>query len=83
MESESHFLLYCTNYEDLRELLFHEITRLNPEIFWCSDEQKLERLMYLSLLTLSQELGKEGKIDCLISIYLDISVIYGKLLIVN
>ena len=36
-------------------------------------------LMYLSLLTLSQKPGKEGKIDCLISVYLDFSVIYGKL----
>lgn len=30
IESESHFLLYCTNYNDLRGLIFHEMARQNP-----------------------------------------------------
>ena len=44
VESESHFHLYCTKYDDLRWVLFHETYGQNPEIFWCSDEQKLEWL---------------------------------------
>ena len=42
VEGEFNFLLYCTKHEDLREVLFHEIYGENTEIFWCSDEQKLE-----------------------------------------
>lgn len=32
-EKESHFPLYCTNYDHLRELIFHEMARQNPEMF--------------------------------------------------
>ena len=44
IETESHFLLYCTKYEDLRIAWFQRILNRAPEVFWYSDYIKLEWL---------------------------------------
>ena len=61
VESESHFLLYCTKYDDLREVLFHEIYGQNPEIFWCSDEQKLEWLFNFNVFKTASFISQAWK----------------------
>uniref|UniRef100_A0A0E9XH21 Reverse transcriptase zinc-binding domain-containing protein n=1 Tax=Anguilla anguilla TaxID=7936 RepID=A0A0E9XH21_ANGAN len=33
IENESHFMLYCTYYDDLRAPIFHEMSVRNPEVF--------------------------------------------------
>lgn len=75
MQSELHVYLQvpCWNGNfmgDLGEVeaVFSEITRLNPEIIWCTDDCCLI-WMCLHLLTLSQKPRKEYKMDYLISIY--------------
>ena len=61
IESESHFLLYCTKYDDLREVLFHEIYGQNPDIFWCSDEQKLEWLFNFNVFKTASFISQAWK----------------------
>ncbi len=38
---EFFVLYYCTNYDNLRELIFHEVTQQKPEIICCTGEQTL------------------------------------------
>lgn len=38
-------IFFCTVHtDDLRKSIFHEMAQQNPEIFWCTDDQTLERL---------------------------------------
>lgn len=53
--------------------MFREMARLNPVIFWCSDEQKLEWLFNFGVF----KPGKEGEIDCLISAYFNFQCYRG------
>ena len=57
-ESESHFILHCTNYDDLRELIFHEMARQNAEIFWCSAEKTLGWLFNFDVFKFSNFASK-------------------------
>lgn len=57
VESESHFLLYCTKYDDLREVFYGQ----NPEIFWCSDEQNLEWLFNFNVFKTASFISQAWK----------------------
>ena len=35
VENESHFLLYCPYYDELRTPILHEMSVQNPEMFRC------------------------------------------------
>ena len=41
VENESHFLLYCPLYDELRTPIFPEMSVKNPEMFWCSDDDRM------------------------------------------
>ena len=44
VENESHFLLYCPLYDELRTPLFTEMCVKYPEMFWCSDDDRMDWL---------------------------------------
>ena len=44
VETESHFLLYCDKYKDLREVFFEKINHIYPEFIHLPDLQKLSYL---------------------------------------
>lgn len=39
-----HFPLYCTLYDDLREWMFNDSERHNPDLFYWTDEEKIKLL---------------------------------------
>lgn len=43
-------LLCCWNYDDLWELIFHEMSWLNPQMFLWAEDQKLELFFKLDVL---------------------------------
>ncbi len=49
VKSESHFLLYCTLYDDLKESLFSAFLQRNPEMSYRSDEEKLKWLFNFNI----------------------------------
>lgn len=61
VESESCFLLYCTNDDDLSEIMFHEMPRQNPEILWCTDEQQLQWLLNLDVFKFAKFVSNAWK----------------------
>ncbi len=61
VESESHFLLYCTLYDDLRECLFNDILQRNPDMFYWSDEEKLKWLFDFDIFGLAIFISKAWK----------------------
>ena len=44
IENESHFILYCLLFDELRTLIFTEMSVKNPEMFWCSDDDRMDWL---------------------------------------
>lgn len=61
VENESHFLLYCTHYDDLRESLFLEVKRQISEIFWYADDQKLLCLFNYDVFKFANFVSKAWK----------------------
>lgn len=53
VESESHFLLYCPLYDELRTPIFTEMSVKNPEIFWCSDDDRMNWLSNFNVFKLA------------------------------
>lgn len=47
------------SYDDLRELIFHEIAWQNHEILWCWDGQKLEQLFNFEVLKFANFIPKD------------------------
>ena len=42
IENETHFILYCPFYHDIRLLLFQKAHKIYSGIIWMSDEEKLK-----------------------------------------
>lgn len=53
IESETHFVLYCPRYDDLRNLLFGKLFVQKPEIFWISDDDKMKWLFNSNVFRLA------------------------------
>ncbi len=67
VESESHFLLYCPLHDELRTPLFTEMSVKNPEIFWCSDDDRMDWLFNFNVFKLAHFVSEAWKKrqDCL------------------
>lgn len=61
VEYESHFLLYCPFYDDLRTQIFSDLFVQNLEMFWGSDDDKMEWLFNFNVYKLANFVSKAWK----------------------
>lgn len=70
-ESESHFLLYCTKYDDLRGILLNDTCEQKPDILYFGALMNRGWGGCLISVCLSLKPGEEDRNTCLISFFFE------------
>ena len=62
VENELHFMLHCTKYDELRQVMFSHASKKDPEFFWYTDYQKVEWLFNFDIFGCANFISKAWQI---------------------
>ncbi len=60
-EDETHFVLYCPYYDKLLMSIVNKAFAQNPEMFWCTDDDRMERLFNFNACKLTSFVSQAWK----------------------